>query len=138
MPTLKQRIQEDMKSSMRAQEKARLGAIRLILAAIKQREVDERIELTDELVLQILDKLAKQRRESITQFQKAERQDLVAQEQFELGIIQSYLPAVLSEQEIDNLITKAIASSGAASIKDMGKVMAQLKPQIQGRADAAV
>jgi len=138
MATLKERIQEDMKTAMRAQEKQRLGTIRLILAAIKQREVDERIELSDDDVLQILDKLTKQRRESITQYQKAKRQDLVEQEEFELGIIQEYLPAALSEKEVDALIAAAIESTGASSMKDMGKVMGQLKPQIQGRADGAV
>lgn len=132
---IKDKIQEDMKSAMRAQEKERLAAIRLILAALKQREVDERIVLSDEQVLAVLDKMQKQRRESIAQFETANRQDLVQKEQAELAIIQSYLPAQLSEAEIKEMITSAIKETGASSIKDMGKVMGILKPKIQGRAD---
>lgn len=135
MSEIKLQIQEDMKTAMRAKEKERLATIRLILAAFKQREVDERIELNDEQVLTILDKLAKQRRESISQFEKAGRDDLVAVEQAELTIILSYLPEALSDAEIDSLIQDAIASTGAAEMKDMGKVMATLKPKMQGRAD---
>lgn len=135
MSQIKLQIQEDMKTAMRAKEKERLGTIRLILAAFKQREVDERIELNDEQVLVILDKLAKQRRESISQFEKADRNDLVAIEQAELAIIQAYLPEALSDDEIETLIQAAIANTGAAEMKDMGKVMAELKPKMQGRAD---
>ncbi|MBT8121362.1 MAG: GatB/YqeY domain-containing protein [Gammaproteobacteria bacterium] len=133
--SIKDRIQQDMKDAMRAKDKARLGTIRLILAAIKQREVDERIELDDEQVIVVLDKMAKQRRESISQFEQASRDDLIAQENFELGIIQPYLPEALGEDELNALIDAAMAATGASSIKDMGKVMGQLKPKIQGRAD---
>jgi uncharacterized protein YqeY len=133
--TLKDRIQQDVKDAMRAKDKARLGAIRLITAAIKQREVDERIELDDAQITAVLDKMAKQRRESISQFEKAGRDDLIAQEVMELDIIQSYLPEQLGEDEINALIDNAIQATGAISIKDMGKVMGQLKPKLQGRAD---
>ena len=122
---------------MRSQEKDRLAAIRLILAALKQREVDERIELTDEHVLSILDKMLKQRRESITQYQAANRQDLVDKEVAEVAVIQAYLPAQLSAAEIDALISEAINETGASSARDMGKVMGVLKPKVQGRADVA-
>ena len=124
-----------MKSSMKGGDKDRLGVIRLMLAAIKQIEVDERIELDDARITAVLDKMAKQRRESITQFDKAGRDDLTAIEQAELKIIQEYLPEALSESEINDLVEQAIAATGAASIKDMGKVMGMLKPQLQGRAD---
>ena len=124
-----------MKSAMKAQEKEKLGVIRLILAALKQREVDERITLEDSDVLAILEKMTKQRRESITQFENANRQDLADQEKFELTIIQTYLPAQLPDTEVADLVKAAVASTGANSIKDMGKVMAILKPQLQGRAD---
>lgn len=134
---IKAQIQEDMKSAMRSQEKEKLAAIRLILAALKQREVDERITLTDEHVISILDKMLKQRRESITQFEAAKRQDLVDKEKQEVQVIQSYLPAQLSEAEITTLIDKAVKESGATSARDMGKVMGILKPQLQGRADIA-
>ena len=134
---LKANITEEMKVSMKAGDKPRLGAIRLILAAIKQREVDERISLDDEQVLSVLDKMAKQRRESITQFQAANRTDLVEKEELELSVIQSFLPQALTEEEITALIQSAIAESGATSMKDMGKVMASLKPKLQGRADMA-
>ncbi|HEY3486934.1 MAG TPA: GatB/YqeY domain-containing protein [Gammaproteobacteria bacterium] len=134
---LKIRITDDMKASLRAGEKERLAAIRLILAAIKQREVDERIELTDADVIAVLDKMSKQRRESIDQFSKAGRTDLVDKENAELTIIQSYMPQQLSEKEIDSMIADAIKSTGASSIKDMGKVMGLLKPKLQGRADMA-
>ena len=133
--SIKDRIQHDMKDAMRASDKARLGTIRLLLAAIKQREVDERIELNDEQVIVVLDKMAKQRRESISQFEKAGRDDLIAQEVSELDIILPYLPKALGEVELNALIDAAMQSTGAASIKDMGKVMGQLKPKIQGRAD---
>ncbi len=133
--TLKSRITDDMKSAMRAKDKARLGVIRLILAAIKQIEVDERIELDDTRVLAVLDKMVKQRRDSIEQYQAAKRADLVEQEAFELTLIQEYLPAALSESEIERLVVEAISKSGASSPKEMGAVMSILKPQMQGRAD---
>jgi uncharacterized protein len=133
--SLKERITEDMKTSMRSGDKERLGGIRLVLAAIKQREVDERIQLDDTQVLAVLDKMIKQRRESITQFETGGRADLVAKESAELAVLQSYLPAQLSDTEIETLIRTAIASTGAASMKDMGKVMAIVKPQVQGRTD---
>ncbi len=133
--TLKQRIDADMKAAMRNKEKERLGAIRLILAAIKQREVDERITLDDSQVLAVLDKMVKQRRDSISQYEKANRQDLVDKEQFELELIQGYLPAQLSDVEIDAAIDQTIAATGATSAKEMGKVMGLLKGQLQGRAD---
>ena len=132
---LKERITEDMKSAMRAGDKQRLGTIRLALAAIKQREVDERITLDDPQVLSVLEKMLKQRREAITQFESGGRADLVAKETAEIGVLQVYLPAQMSPVELDALITEAIAATGAASIKDMGKVMAAVKPKVQGRAD---
>jgi len=133
--TLKERITEDMKSAMRAGEKERLGTIRLVLAAIKQREVDERISLDDTQVLTVLEKMVKQRKEAITQFESGGRADLVAKEQSELGVLQAYLPAQMSDAELDALIAEAIASSGAASVKDMGKVMGIVKAKAQGKAD---
>ena len=132
---LKDRIIADMKDAMRAKDKQRLATIRLILAATKQREVDERITLTDADVLAILDKMVKQRRDSISQFKKADRDDLVAQEQVELELIQTYLPQPLSDDEIAALIEEAVSSTGAAGMQDMGKVMGWLKPKLQGRAD---
>jgi uncharacterized protein YqeY len=132
---LKERIQEDMKSAMRAKDAQRLSTIRLIMAAIKQREVDERISLDDTQVLAVLDKMVKQRRDSISQYEAAGRQDLADQEHFEIGVIQEYLPAALSDAEIDALIDEAISAANATSIKEMGAVMAQLRPQVQGRAD---
>jgi uncharacterized protein YqeY len=133
--SLKDRIQQDVKDAMRAKDKSRLAAIRLITAAIKQREVDERVELNDSQITAVLDKMAKQRRESISQFEKAGRDDLIAQEVMELEIIQSYLPEQLGEEEINALIDSTLQDTGATSIKDMGKVMGQLKPKLQGRAD---
>ena len=133
--SLKDRLNEDVKNAMRERDKLRLAGLRLIMAAIKQREVDERISLDDEAVIAVLDKMAKQRRESIEQYSKANRQDLVDQESFELELIQGYMPAQLGEAELDALIAKIIDDSGASSIKDMGKVMASLRPQVQGRAD---
>ena len=133
--SLKDRIQDDMKAAMRAKDKQRLGAIRLILAAIKQREVDERIELNEAQTLAVLEKMIKQRRESLTQYQSAGREDLAAQEAFEIDLIQAYLPTPLSEAELDALIARAIAATGAQSVRDMGKVMAAIKNQAQGRAD---
>ncbi len=124
-----------MKSSMKSGDKSRLGVIRLMLSALKQVEVDERIELDDSRIIAVLDKMAKQRRESISQFDKAGRDDLSMIEQAELEIIHEYLPEALSEAEINELVEQSIASTGAASIKDMGKVMGMLKPQLQGRAD---
>ena len=135
--SLKDRIQDDMKTAMRAKDKQRLGAIRLILAAIKQREVDERIELQDAQVLGVLEKMIKQRRESLVQYQSAGREDLAAQESFEIELIQSYLPTPLSEADIDTLVANAIAVTEAQSIRDMAKVMALIKDQAQGRADMA-
>jgi uncharacterized protein YqeY len=133
--SLKKRIQEDVKDAMRAKDKPRLATIRLITAAIKQREVDERIELDDTQVLVVLDKMCKQRRESISQFEQAGRDDLAAQEKAELELIQQYLPEQLSEAEINELIDAAMQDTAASSMKDMGKVMGQLKPKLQGRAD---
>jgi uncharacterized protein len=132
---LKDRITEDMKTAMKAGARERLATIRLALAAIKQREVDERIALDDAQVLAVLDKMIKQRRESITQFQTGGRADLVAKETAEIAVLQGYLPAQLTEAEIDEAIAQAIAATGAASVKDMGKVMALVKPKAQGRAD---
>jgi uncharacterized protein YqeY len=132
---LKERITEDMKSAMRSGEKERLATIRLILAAIKQREVDERVVLDDTQVLAVLDKMVKQRREAISQFESGGRADLAAKEAAELAVIQSYLPAQLSEAELDAIIAEAIASTGATSVKDMGKVMGAIKGKVQGRAD---
>jgi uncharacterized protein YqeY len=133
--SLKAQIQEDMKAAMRAGEKPRLATIRLIMAAIKQREVDERIELDDAQVLGVIDKMVKQRRESIVQFEAGGRADLVAIETAELAQLSAYMPAQLSATELDALIGEAIASTGAASIKDMGKVMAAIKAKAAGRAD---
>ncbi len=133
--SIKARIHEDMKIALKGGDKARLSTIRLIMAAVKQREVDERVELDDAQVLAVLDKMAKQRRESISQYRAAGRDDLVQKEETELEVIQSYLPEALAEDEIDALIAAAIEETGAAGIRDMGKVMTRLKPQIQGRAD---
>jgi uncharacterized protein YqeY len=133
--SLKDRILQDVKDAMRSRDKPRLATLRLITAAIKQQEIDERIELNDAQVLALLDKMCKQRRESISQFEKAGRDDLIAQEASELELIQTYLPEQLAEDEIAALIDEAMAATGAASIKDMGKVMGQLKPKLQGRAD---
>jgi len=133
--SLKHQITEDMKNAMRAKDKPRLGVIRLMLAAIKQKEIDERIELDDTQVIVILDKMLKQRRDSLAQFEKAERQDLVDQEAFEIEIIQTYMPQALTEAELTDLIETAISETGAASMKDLGKIMAHLKPKVQGRTD---
>ncbi len=135
MSALKLRVVDDMKSAMRAKEKDRLMTMRNILAAIKQQEVDTRKELSDTDVLAILDKMSKQRRESISQYASAGRDDLVAQEELELGFIQEYLPEPLSDDEIQSLIKEAIETTEASSMKDMGKVMAHIKPIAQGRAD---
>ncbi|QLQ03735.1 MAG: GatB/YqeY domain-containing protein [Thiobacillus sp.] len=133
--SLKARITDDMKTAIRAKEMARLGTIRLLLAAIKQREVDERIELDDAAVSSIVEKLIKQRKDSISQFQVAGRDDLVAAEQAELVVLQAYLPEQLSAAEVEAAVATAIAESGASSAKDMGKVMGLLKPRLAGRAD---
>lgn len=138
MDSLKIRIRDDMKTSMKGGNKSRLGVIRLIMAAIKQREVDERIELDEKQVISVLDKMLKQRRESIKQYRAAERIDLAEIEEAEILVIQDFLPQPLSEQEIDGLVKDAIAESGASSIRDMGKVMGLLKPKMQGRADMSV
>ncbi len=133
--SVKEQINNDLKDAMRARDKKKLDALRLITAAIKQIEVDERIEIDDARMLVILDKLAKQRNESITQFKAAERHDLVEQEQFELGIITHYMPEPLSDAEISAMIEQAVAAVNAEKMSDMGKVMAELKPLMQGRAD---
>ena len=135
--SLKDRITEDMKAAMRARESERLGTIRMITAAIKQREVDERITLDDVQVLSVIEKMIKTRKESIEQFKIGSRDDLVARESKEIELLQAYLPAQLSEGEVDALIREAIAESGATSIKEMGKAMALLKQKAQGRADMA-
>jgi len=134
---LKERITDDMKAAMRSGEKERLGVIRMITSAIKQREVDERITLDDSQVLSVLEKMIKQRKESIVQFQAGNRPDLVDKETAEIALLQSYLPSQLSESELDALIGEAVAATGAVSIKDMGKVMAIIKGKAQGRADMA-
>jgi uncharacterized protein YqeY len=133
--TLKSQVVEDMKTAMRAKDASRLSTIRMLLAAIKQREVDERIELTDADVLAIIEKMIKQRRESITQFEAGKRDDLVAAERAEIGVLSAYMPERLADAEIDALIAEAIASTGAAGIAGMGKVMAAIKPKVAGRAD---
>ncbi len=132
---LKSRIQDAMKAAMKGGDKPRLGVVRLIMAAIKQREVDERIELNDEQVLAALDKMVKQRRDSVTQYEQAGRTELADQEKYEIGVIQEFLPEALGEAEIAALIDEAVAATGAASMQDMGKVMGILKPKLQGRAD---
>ena len=134
---LKERITEDMKSAMRAGEKDRLATIRLVLAAIKQKEVDERIALDDTQVLAVIEKMVKQRKESVAQFEAGGRADLVAKENAELAVLTAYLPEQLSDAEVDALVAKAIADTGAASLKDMGKVVAQVKSAAAGRADMA-
>jgi uncharacterized protein YqeY len=135
MPTLKDRIQDDMKNAMRAKEKARLSTIRLILAAIKQKEVDERISLDDSQILAVLDKMVKQRRDSIKQYEEAGRQELADKEKEEIAVLQEYLPKQADEAEIEAIIAETIAATGATSPKDMGKVMGAIKPRLQGRAD---
>ncbi len=135
MSALKARIQDAMKTAMKGGDKPRLAVIRLILAALKQVEVDERIELDDTRVIAILDKMVKQRRESIAQFGPAGRNDLVDKEQAEIDIISDYLPRALSEAEIETIINQAISETGASSMKEMSKVMAQVRPQLVGRAD---
>lgn len=133
--SLKARITEDMKNAMRAKDAARLGAIRLLQAAIKQREVDERIELSDAQVVEAIEKMLKQRRDSISQYEAAGRQDLADVEKFEVAVLQEYLPAALTETELNEILAKAIVDTAASGIKDMGKVMAAVRPQVLGRAD---
>ena len=136
--SLKGRITEDMKNAMRSGEKDRLGLIRMLMAGIKQREVDERIQLDDTQVLSVIDKMIKQRKDSVEQFRAGGREDLVAKESAEIAWLTGYLPAQLSDAELDTLIKDAIAATGAASMKDMGKVMGLLKPKAQGRTDMGV
>jgi uncharacterized protein YqeY len=136
--SLKSQITEDMKTAMRAKDTARLSTIRMLLAAIKQREVDERIELTDADVLSIIDKMIKQRRDSISQFEAGKREDLAAIERAEVALLGTYLPTQVSEAEIDSVVAEAIASTGAAGPAGIGKVMAVVKPKLAGRADMAV
>jgi uncharacterized protein len=135
--SLKERITDDMKAAMRSGEKERLGIIRMLTAAIKQREVDERITLDDTQVLSVLEKMIKQRKEALVQFQAGNRQDLVEKEAAEITLLQGYMPTQLSDAELDALINEAVAATGAASIKDMGKVMGIIKGKAQGRADMA-
>jgi hypothetical protein len=137
-PVLKQKLTDEMKTAMKGGEKARLGVIRLMLAAVKQREVDERLELDDSQILAVLDKMVKQRRDSIQQYSNAGRDDLAAQEAAEIEVIQEFLPAALSEPEILAIIDAAIAETAAESMRDMGKVMGVVKPQVQGRADVGM
>lgn len=138
MEKITDRIKNEMKSAMKAGDKKRLGVIRLILAAIKQKEVDERIELDDKQVIIVLDKMLKQRRESIKQYRDADREDLAEVEEAEIVVIQEFLPESLTEAEIDGMVEAAISDTDASSIKDMGKVMAILKPKMQGRADMSL
>jgi hypothetical protein len=132
---LKQRLVDEMKTAMKAGDKRRLGVIRLINAAIKQREVDERIELDDTQVLAVLDKMVKQRRDSVTQYEAAGREDLAEIERFEIGVCQEYMPEALGEDEIAAMVDETISATGAGSMRDMGKVMGIIKPKVQGRAD---
>jgi uncharacterized protein YqeY len=135
--SLKARISEDMKNAMRAKDSARLGAIRLLQSAIKQREVDERIELDDMQVVEAIEKMLKQRRDSISQYEAANRHDLADVEKFEVGVLQEYLPQALTDEEVDLILTQVISETGAVGIKDMSKVMAGIKPLVVGRADMA-
>ena len=136
--SLKAQLTDDMKTAMKAGDKERLGVIRLMLAALKQREVDERIEITDDIVLAVLEKMLKQRKDSISQFEAAGRDDLAKIEKFESGIIQAYMPQPLSAEEVQALVVQAIADTGAEGPQAMGKVIAALKPQLAGRADMGV
>lgn len=135
--SLKAQIQEDMKTAMREKNAQKLGTIRLLTAAMKQKEVDERVELTDEMIVTIIEKMLKQRRDSISQYESAGRQDLADQEKFELNLLQGYMPAQLSAEEIEAEIVAAIAATGAAGPQDMGKLMGLLKPKLAGKADMA-
>jgi len=132
---LKDRINEDMKAAMRAREQERLGALRLLLAAIKQREIDERVTLEDLQLISVIDKMIKQRKDSISQYEKASRQDLADKEKYEISVLEAYLPQQMSQAEIDAAVAEAIASTGAKGAADMGKVMGVLKPKLAGRAD---
>lgn len=133
--TLRIRINDDMKAAMKARETDRLGAIRLLTSALKQREVDERIEITDDIVLAVIEKMLKQRKDSIEQYSAGNRPDLVAKEQFEVGVLQVYMPQQLSEVELAAILDAVIAETGATSAKDMGRVMSTLRPKVAGRAD---
>jgi len=133
--TLKTRIQDDVKDAMRSKDKDRLGTLRLITAAIKQKEVDERIEMEDAAVIAVLEKMIKQRKDSIGQYTQAGRADLAAKEQTELDLIQTYLPEQMSEAELEAIISKAVADTGASSMQDMGKLMGVIKPQVSGKAE---
>ncbi len=133
--SLREKITEDMKTAMKARETEKLGAIRLLQSALKQKEVDERVVLTDDMVLAIIEKMLKQRKDSIEQYTAGNRLDLVAKEQFEVGVLSAYMPAQLSEAEVDAIVTAVIAETGATSGKDMGKVMNLLRPKVAGRAD---
>lgn len=135
--SLKVRISDDMKSAMKARESDRLATIRLLMAAMKQKEVDERVELDDAAIVAVIDKMLKQRRDSVAQYQAAGRQDLADKESFEMSVLMAYMPQQLSDAEIDELVAKAVADSGASSMQEMGKVMGLLKPQLAGRADMA-
>jgi uncharacterized protein len=135
--SLKAKITEDMKSAMRAKDAARLSAIRMLLAAMKQREVDERIELSDADILSIIEKMLKQRRDSVTQYEAGGRQDLADVEKFEIGVLSGYMPQQLSDAEVAGEVAAAVAAAGAKGMQDMGKVMAILKPKLAGRADMA-
>lgn len=137
MSDTRQRVLDDIKTAMKAGDKPRLATLRLVSAAIKQKEVDERVTLDEAATVAVLDKLSKQRRESIAQYGEAGRDDLVAQEEAELAIIADYLPAALEQAEIDRIVERAVAETGATSVKDMGKVMGKVKPELQGRADMA-
>ncbi|HJV06483.1 GatB/YqeY domain-containing protein [Paludibacterium denitrificans] len=135
--SLKVRISDDMKSAMKARESDRLATIRLLMAAMKQKEVDERVELDDAAIVAVIEKMLKQRRDSVAQYQAAGRQDLADKESFEMSVLMAYMPQQLSDAEIDELVAKAVADSGASSMQEMGKVMGLLKPQLAGRADMA-
>ncbi len=135
--SLKAKITEDLKAAMRAKDAPRLSAVRLLLAAMKQKEVDERVELTDADIVSIIDKMMKQRRDSIAQYEKGGRQDLADAEKFEISVLQAYMPQAMSETEIAAAVAEAIAATGAKAISDMGKVMAALKPKLAGKADMA-
>jgi len=135
--SLKERIQDEMKAAMRARDAARLSAIRLLLAAVKQKEVDERVALDDAAVIGVVEKMLKQRRESIAQYEKAAREDLASVERFEIGVLEAYLPKQMDAGEIEQAVTAAVAESGAQGVRDMGKAMALLKPRLAGRADMA-
>ncbi len=135
MSTLRDRINDDMKAAMKARESDKLGAIRLLTSALKQREVDERIEITDDIVLAVIEKMLKQRKDSIEQYTAGNRMDLVEKEQFEVGVLQVYMPAQLTDAELTAILDAVIAEVGATSAKDMGKVMNTLRPKVAGRAD---